>query len=132
MALFQIMELSHFGFLAPGLGNAGVASVAFCVAIATGVAVTWLKRCLGKCSEWKVGLNFENVDCSSQLLVTHILIFFFRFYLSKLEVSAFVFDLFPFMARSVGTLKQCYYGNGQCLCCCFQHGHLGVLVKSWI
>jgi hypothetical protein len=51
-------------------------------------------------------LNFENVDCSSQLLVTHILIFF-RFYLSKLEVSAFVFDLFPFMARSVGTLKQC-------------------------
>ena len=32
---------------------------------------------------------------------------FFRFYLSKLEVSAFVFDLFPFMARSVGTLKQC-------------------------
>jgi len=25
-----------------------------------------------------------------------------------------------------------YYGNGQCLCCCFQHGHRGVLVKSWI
>ena len=27
-----------------GLGNAGVASVAFCVAIATAVAATWLKR----------------------------------------------------------------------------------------
>ena len=66
MAAVQIMESQ---FLAPGLGNAGVASVAFCVAIATGVAVTWLfsgagetgRFNTGTCVSWStVGLNHED------------------------------------------------------------------------
>ena len=66
MSLFQIIQLFCLITIsdAPGLGNAGVASVAFCVAITTGVAVTWLNWS-GKWTAARNGqldFSFENVD----------------------------------------------------------------------